>query len=778
MLNTQKEMTKKIFFIVVFAGISLLLSAQTALPKKVSAKLPSIFKRTEVLKLSELRKEFCNGSSWGQKKTSEEFWVVYSDRDDNTTYKDADGREKYNTLGFGERVVVAQIKGDMALVYGDERLEGFPNVPDYAKNKGWVKLENLLLWTNCPGDSRGVLLKALIAINLNKQEQNKSADMYLYTNPEIRNNGQKLNMNMSFYYVMKDSRDGKYALLCKQSSFSGSNLYGWVSTKSYAAWNQRTCLEPNWDPSYVENHRNQKALIYMKPAMTEGDVVTHWQYGIPNGDMDQFSQYRMKPNALRFPILDKPEGNAVYCTSFADKTGNSNEAGVVADNINSVATTQMHAMRQMNIILAIEATTDMASYLPAVKSSLATFKDNAASGLTIKVALVLYRTAELGAQGIEVLPLTNADDPRLLSMLTQQKANGKWTGKERNVALAQAIEAATDASKIGFKENNSNLLLIIGNRGMADGDNSLTEARIQKRLSDSKMQVMSIQVMRNESGSCARYTDQVNEMIINNVSEQYKSIGAVSNFKPTKNLDGYTFSSSRENVLYASIRFGKMGQGLQADAIKKYVSNGVANFANSVKRKEDTAEKALNDINFYPEFIKGTFGAKFYEGWKDLQAISAYSGYAKLKGLDNSEYWHYIIYLSDQELEDLVKKLENTYNAAKNANSNDRTPYVNAMRALIKAQLPDKSEKEVQEMSAEDMQEAIYGLNVPTKSMNMRYSLKDMANSSVVSDEEYLDVMDHFAEKYLELKNLQGTYRYRLEVDNVHYYWIPIEDLP
>ena len=774
-------MKYKIILSLAFSGCSLLAMAQPGLPAKVTAKMPDIL-NNNILKQSDLDAEFQAGGKWGQKKTQERFWIAYSDRDKNTTYMDSGkSSESPKVLGFGEQVIIAKIENNMALVYIDPKMDHFPDIPSYAKSVGWVPMDHLLLWSTCPSDSRGVLKKAIIAINLNKMKQDEVFRGNRYKHPTENSNPERLDMDMNFYYIMKETPDGTRALLCLQSRLTGNNLYGWVNSNSYTPWNQRTCLEPNWDPSYVESHKDQKANIYITEQLTDDVIVTHWQYGRPNAvDNNQGTQYRMEPAQLRFPILSQPQNNSVKCTSFADKTGNINKSANFSGRANEIVNEQERKMRQMNIILAVEATTEMSQYLPAVKAALAKCSSFKNQGLTVQAGLVLYRSASAGASGIDVVPLTNPDDARLHSMLTSEKANGKLTGQERAVALKEAIETASNASKMGFKPENSNMLLIVGNRGTAEGDDLMSS--LLDKLGKNNIQMMSVQVMRNESGSWARYFTEIADLIKSNVDAQYKSINAEARYTPAKNNDGYSFRSTRkeESVLYASMRYPKeMGKGLTAEAVTNYINLGINGFANSITTKRNTYEKALNDLDFYPDFLKKILGEKGYNAWKQVKAISAYDGYAKLTGADGTDYWHYIIYLSAGELEDLITKLKPTSDAAR-MKSQDRTHYLNAIRALVAAQLGDDDEKRINNMTSSELETAIYGLNIPTESTRFtKYSLKDMANPGVVKNPEYFEIIDNFSKKFDELRRLQNSgYKYRVEVNHVFYYWIPIEMLP
>ena len=761
-----------------------------ALPEKVKVGKPELLKLSNgTYKRSDLLSEFKRGSKWGTKKTVKEFWQVWSDRDRNPVYADAtSGRLIPNKmLALGQRVVIAEVKGDRALVYEDSKMEEFPTIPSYAKSIGWVPMENLLLWGNCPTDQRGVTYKALIAINLNKVGGGKDFTGKVYRCPEGRYGEKALAMDMKFYFIMKETPDGERALLSLNPTVTGNNLYGWVDANSFSRWDQRACLEPNWDSQFAETHKGKTVSVYASQSMNSGDEVTKWEYGKPNGvnNKEQWFQYRMVPQQLRFPILETVNevANWVHCTSFADHTGKANMTSEIQR-----ATTQVNDIRkmrqQLNIILVVEATTEMKTILPAIKASLAKCKSFSTQDLQLRTGLVLYRSASQGTDGIEVVPLTSYDDPQITSKLVSDKANGRLSDKERDVALAQAIEMASNSSTMNYKPNNNNLMLIVGNRG-APENNSLNDPKLQKRLVDNNMQIMSIQIMRNQTGSWVNFNDQIIDLIQSNVEKQYADIGDKAQFSyREKDKDGHSFYSEKnkkdkdKSVLFAQIRYPKeLGKALTAAEVTKYIDNGINKYVKSTATWSGHFEEALGNIQFDQQFLVKYLGQSGFEKWKKVKAISAFDGYTRLKDLNGNDYWHYILYLSGGELQKLLADLEDAYNVAK-AQSDERGPYVAAMKELVKTHLGQKDDKGIDNMDEDKLQELIYGLNVHTEMTNRR-RLKDIADPRTVTAVEYRKMLDAFKNNYEKLLELYNSgYTYRVKMENDFYYWVPIEDLP
>ena len=81
------------------------------LPQQVKAKLPEILYAEKMPKMETLLQEFRNGSGWGQdRRAKQALWVVYSDRENNTTYTSPDKSERCDSLKFGEKLLKNQKK--------------------------------------------------------------------------------------------------------------------------------------------------------------------------------------------------------------------------------------------------------------------------------------------------------------------------------------------------------------------------------------------------------------------------------------------------------------------------------------------------------------------------------------------------------------------------------------------------------------------------------------------------------------------------------------------
>ncbi len=795
---------KKVLTVLILCLGCQMIAAQKApkLPSKVKVGKPEILVSSgSTYKYDDLMRVFNEGNKWGIQKTSSKFyWNVFSDRANNPLYSDASKTKILdNVLGFKQKVIIAEVKNNMALVYEDPKMENFPEIPSYAKSLGWIPIENLLLWEKCPTDEHSVQRKALIAINLREAKEIKDF-YYYYDDPVKDDDSTRLNMDMQYYFIMKETPNGSRVLLSTASTLeNGRELLGWVDREVFSRWDQRACLEPNWDTVFVDKHKGKgkQVDIYQNKSMSEGGIVASWEYGRSNDDKERQYRYRMFSEQLRYPILDKvnEENDWIHCTVFSDNTRKANfddDSRSITNYVNRIR--QMR--KQMNIIFAVEASTDMREVLPAIRESIEKCNSFGGQGYVVRVGVVLYRGSSQGIKGIERVELCSFDDPELLSMFDKAKANYKLSGKS-TMALSSAIEQATDAETMGFNKDQNNLLVVIGSHGAPDNDKLLPfsdevliSPDLQKRLNDNNIQVLIIQVEKGSDGSKVNFNNQMVELMHLNVQNQYVDKGDSAIYTLRSQQDGYSFVSWKSlideeyggSVLFSQIRYPQdFDRKLTAQEITKYLDNGINKFAETIENWITHFEESLRNIQFDPDFLKDQLGVEGFERWKKKKAITAYDGFALKNDLEGLDYWHYILYLSKSEFRTLLVNMRDAYDEAKKEEPN-RGEYIDAMRSLIKAQYGQLDDKTIDAKDADELQEMIYGLNVRVENKNIdnkRYSLKEIQDPGQVSNGKFADIMIDFVEKYEELRKIyEGNYNYITKIGNEYYYWIPIEYLP
>lgn len=790
--------------------------AQTAMPPSVQVFQPQILLQKMIFE-SDVN-DLMKSGDWGQSKAPREkkHWVAFSDRAGNTTYTSpSSSSTKFSELGFNDKVIIAKIENGYALVYTDPKYQGWPAYSEKAESKGWVPMNNLLLWQSCPADSKGIYQKALLAANL-ETEANKNLG-FRYSNPETKSDPKGVITDMTFYFVMKTDPVTGLKLLSNQSRLddvhSTKNVfYGWVDKNSFVPWNQRSCLEPNWDNKAVEAFNSpvgKQYPIYPDATMKE-EPATFYQYGVKNpDDTKRSTQYRMNAYQTRFPILDqKPSSanNDIYkCTTFGTAGRSVINPGPIDDG--RVAAEKKIAeltkkIENINIIFVIDGTQSMKPYFSSVKEaihrSLNFFNPKQ---YTPHIGAVIYRDYADGEFVSESVPLSKPNDPRLLSFLDNAGTYGaKSSPNDRTnaEALFKGLEVATDATKMGFKKDESTLIVVVGDCGNDLNDTqSMTSDKIIDRLVKDNIQLISFQVLRRPDLAWNLFNDQMCEIINSSLTRQYKELnkGVRPKFKsiPT----GYDFSSGTDLDFYiGSIRFAENeGEPLAPARLTKLIEDNVDIFAQSIQKQIDALINAINNpgaiaaesgfvggdqtsLGVQEGFLIKRLGKDLYNQLKKSGASVTFTGYAPKHDAQGRDYWKPVAFMSAEELEVLLNRLSKVND---NANTNgDRKPYIDAVKALIRVMVPDISEQEMNEMGIDEVMRLASGLNESSDAVKGR-SLTDIQDARIVKADEYNALVNDFADKYKVLLGIKKNpnYKYAYTTANgLKYYWIPVEDLP
>lgn len=792
---------KKIYILITFAFLLLTATAQK-LPEQVSVFMPQILQK-QTITISETE-ELLSDQYLGQKKSvkNRRYWTVYSDRSENPTYASPQSNAAIVTkLNFNQEVRIAQIQNGYALIYEDN-LNEYPNISKFAKSLGWVPIDKLLLWNTCPTNDLDIYYKALIAANISDKTRNKTNSYYgLYKNPE-KKSSERIAPSMDFYFIMKRLSNNMVLLSreCRMDGATSQVLVGWVEESTYVPWNQRSCIEPNWSPSDVQQFVASKSTvdIFYEPEM-KTDVLTYDFGKKNNSGTSEFDKYRMSQHVLRYPILDykSADDNVYKCNAFGTIDGAMNEAILLKDQMEKAKSKAVGMVRNMNLIICIDGTKSMEPYFPAVKNAISEAIKYIPVDQTLKVGLVIYRDYTDGAGLVEYLPMVSPNDPRIIKFLDNGGTYGiKSSSSDRThvEALYKGIETAIDPQKMGFKKEHSNFLLVVGDCGNDENDKKcLQMTELLNKMINNNVQLMSFQVFRKNEYAWRLFNDQMSSLIQQNVESRYKKLDTGVKVAYDELTNGYDLNSKNSEQMYlGSIRYGRLNEPMPADGLKDLIVESVNKFVkyidgvtilvnniDGINKEEINTTVSEENVTARTNNarLKEILGEEDYERFKKINALYSYIGYTPKTNVQNREYWKPVIFISSEEFNNLVEKLQ-PVNLAAQKSSNDRMPYVEAMKALVRSMLPDISESEMNAKGTQEIMNLITGLNVSTNSTSGP-TLMQIQDPKSVPHQQYLSIINEFARKYRALQRIKSRgYNFVFLSNNIKYYWIPVEDLP
>ena len=790
------------FILTLLFAFSLGISAQTKLPAQCEAFLPKILAKNLIFE-SELGKVNASNKYGQTGNPTHRYWIAYSDRDNNITYTSPNGGTAFSKLSFNEEVRIAKIQGNYALVYSERKNGAWPEISEMAQSKGWIPMDNLLLWQSCPVDDKGIYYKALIVANLDKQSNNDLGR--IYTSPVDRTQSKQLKSTIEFFFVMKKDPKTGLVLLAKQYTLGGTNsqiLKGWVNVNSFVAWNQRSCLEPNWNPDDVSYFKanHDTAKVYANVDLRARSA--YFDFGKPNGhDNNHMTKFRMHHESLRYPILDNDtKDNSIYkCTCFGTARGSLTTAMLTESKKEEIKKKYLDMLAHVNLTIVIDGTSSMEKYFPTMKEAIKQAFDYLNKDYKVRVGVVIYRDYADGKYCYEYMPLQDKRDMARVNGFLDRGGDGKYGIKSspkdhtHEEALYKGLEIALDHQKMGFSAQHSNLMLVIGDCGNDENDTKcLPQEELVNKLVKNNVQLMVFQVRRNNSKPWLLFTDQMNALLMGNMAAQYKTLGKKVRFKEIS--DGFDLeTNSSKEIFVGTNRYADLGTDMSQDKLRQLIIKSISDFNKAILKQIEiidnpkgfdpdkgfvvSSKTRENDASLDSAYTVGRVGMEYYKMIKQTHALAAFKGYTKKIDASGRAYWKPVVFISGDELDQLIKRLTPVYEVSRNG-GNDRVPYVNAMKALIRSMLPDISDAEMDRKGTGEVMNLISGLNESTAALKGP-SLVEIQDVNAVSHQQFQSICADFAKKFRNLQRIkQQHYEYVVVTNNKKHYWIPIEDMP
>lgn len=795
----MKDMKKAILIIFfgIFACMYTMAAPQLPSNHNVEVSKPADLRR-DIIKMSVLN-QFVRTGKWGQNNTVQDYWNVWSDRSKNITFNGpSESSGQYKELTFNQSLRIAKIDKGFALVY-EEPMKGmkYPVISEQAVCMGWVKMDNLLLWENCPTNDLGIYHKALIVANVEgwSKAGNTNYDKS-YKNFVNKDGEEKVKTDMTFYFVMKEV--GDYVLLAKSSKMSkGANdqhLYAWVSKNTYVPWDQRTCLEGNWDPAVADNLKGEKVGVYK-----DGKKGTEITLGRENGAThNPATKYRFPKKRLRFPLLNISD-TKYELTAFATPDGKASEFAEdeaevdAASKAEEVKENMLEETNKINLIVVIDGTSSMENYYKpmqdAIQKAYETFGSQ--NGVKVKAGVVIYRDYADGEYMLEKLPMTDPNSEKLKEFLSKGGIYGiKSSPKDRTSAeaLYQGLNAALDAKQMGYSKYNSNIMFVVGDCGNAANDDKINQQDIIDKCAEYRINMIAFQVRNKDDASFNDFRRQMGAILRGNLKKQYKD--------PIKwNIlsDGIVLGSI-ENVktpVMAALRNADKGEEMSPQKLNGIIKENYIKFEEVIKAKQymidhvedylvkdfqqdgDASEMAENSMA--RDFLESSFTPEQLKIILKRGLITAFNGNTAQKAVNGQDYWKPVLFITGDEFASLLETFKTVYNGATSGN---RKTYVNSLKKMIQTILPDITDEEMNNKDIKEVMDLVTGLIVKTKSLSS-HTILEIQDEKLVPQSDFDRIISDFKEKYEHLDNIHSSnYEFSVTVKGVRWYWLPVEAMP
>lgn len=750
--------------------------------------------------------------------STKNIWYANSDRDDNYTYKTPAYNERTNIkLSFGERVIIAKIQDGFALVFKDATANNFnKSINKSARFLGWVPIENLLLWQQCPKSRSQIYNKALVVWDAASSDAGFKAQ----TNPPYifnPSNPQKVSgreaKDLDILYIMKKvvvDQHTYYLLsndpICRDVS---TMLYGWLPQEYITEWDQRLTLEPSHSTGTVMYYKDKG----LKPVSFSdlSDAEYYYNNGLndPARAMGKavyqhsdFTATPLAPEIMRLPIVDKTNNDHIFKVATMTSLSGDKGDGFIKKKAELQREIEELTTRQnnINVIFVIDATSSMRNYYQSVANALKRvmtneFFVNPEMGSKIRFGVVLYRDyldhKKLG--GVETKKLTND-----LNDIANYLINVKVGSEDRDdwEAMFEGLKTSLDCNKMGYRPDQSNFIILIGDAGnhpiLNGKDMKPEEKEIANLMFKNKINFMAYQVNNKGREEYDEFQYQIGS-IQSHLTKQYEELSQTHMKKVhlTNNFYKFVREDNRDDLpIHILCKFVNQHESESAQELTERTVSLVRDFYN----------RTTSRISFLRNSIEGGYkitnpadeaklreALRYAEGFDENKINSTIrflkdGGVAKLityapEKFRNADFnvYEYVLFFSQNEIDEIIRRL-----AKVDANrQNGAKAYQEAIVDLGKAMLGEFSETEIRSMDLNEMMSLIYGLPIKVKTTG------GAIDKIIYLDEDRInDIIREFNRKYQELRYIvdngkddKGAVR-KFTKNGNNFYWIPYLNLP
>lgn len=753
---------KKIFlYFVLLAGV--LLSAQSLsaqklknIPKRNDAYRPEMVTQQSIsLAMAQAfpTKKYGQGQESGRGFTKD-YWDVYSDRDNNQTYAAPRAKDPYGTLNFREKVRIAAIRSNFALVYAiPDTPTRFPMLPPNVQWKGWVPLENLVLWDHALCQDNGHPMKYLISSNSQKSNASDNVGK-LFTHPtEPRSFVRLPSSPKSIFYLLK--QEGKMALLAQELTINDNPevIYGWVDVNSVYYWPSRVSLEPTWEVQDVEAFAESGVSSEIFHNLTLSEESREGTIPFQRFEMPSYRTefYRNMGSQWRYPLLDANYDGVSICAMPVNSPYLDENQNKVADEDELGAD-----LSKVNIVFVLDGSRAYEQYYPLITDNLKQLR-TALSDYTVKVGVQFYRDIRNEDFAIEFMAPVDTRNRDLEAFLSTGGSYG-YRENSSDPALLKGIADALDQAS--FQPYETNVLIVIGGKGDASDSGAPLPKSLADRLDATNVSLYSIQLQNNSSSSQYElFNYQMEDLLYSKLSDRVRKTGSdldavIQTDRQTDSRYGVvTFALNDATVTYPENHLHPTEGLLDEDVFVEHLNKVYTDIGQDIKRKKmelSSGESGLSQM--FTRVVVTNIDRANRHFFKEVAAFDV------------------------DELNDLMKAFAPFYEMAQTSTLSPTALHAELLKLLER--IPEDVEIKPDDRGCYEVLRLYEGLNMPMVFFK-GWKLKEIRDGKVFTMENSRMFLDQFALKYRKLLEIvRNPYPNTTRINGKLYYWIPIDYLP
>ena len=729
---------------------------------------------------------------------TQEFWIVYSDRENNRLKNKANGSNNGEKLKYMEPLYVKNVKDNWLHVYGFQDEE----------EKGWIEARFLVLsnWSLRTEGIVSIPRKAIILTSLDEMAGgNVKVDDVLtqkhYYNQPVVSESAKIGTPSSFkiLFVLKE-QDGSVLLSTNDVLRLGplqniGVVLGWVPKANVTKWNTRVALEPARSNDEVAHYRGRKLPGYRDLQKLKTCVEDNFCDDKPEVE---FKAQAIRANRMRKPILASLDENIKEVVSIAK---NSSELGEnQKDSLNALVEVLQRKSNVTNIVFAVDATSSMGIYFPSVARSVSNIiknNDKLNQNNKLKFGLIVYRDYADGKDAYRVDALTtNYEKIQNKIRNTVCKSSPRDKDKEE----AQYNGLIKGINQINFNRNESNVVILIGDCGNHKPDKEHDINDVIDVLYKNNVSLITYQVSNEKGESYFTFNDDAQKYIkktAKNILEG-KNSSLTTQFKMIGNKTYKLFwlddgeEQSFENM-FGRFIYATRNNPMSPKYLEESVAKTLTEYTYSINKKMTDLRKALTmntndvDVDTPPRglivYIQESLGLTEDEAIDFLNQTEVTTKAYVAIDYNGSGYKSQVpvVFLTDEERNQLKNSLEKLIADKDCITASDRKRCLqeNLIEVCKSILGPKTSTASIENLTMNEVWNLILGIDFGNKKIKKK-KLKDIISIDKRTFNEFYNSFTITAKDFIDnsYSNSDSYKSRRFSLSNSYYYWIPLEDMP
>ena len=497
-------------------------------------------------------------------------WIVFSDREENTTHIQPSKNSKVKTkLDYKQYYYVIDKKDHWVrlasgITQNNRKLAGF-------KDYGWISCEHLLLWnTALQNENNGIHVKGLTLNKLKNYEKVKNSKTRqiakIYDHPDSDFAIDNINL-YNYFFILKASKD-RYLIskeLVINRTLSQEDIIGWVDKDKIHLWKTRLALEPNFDELAYEERKASPAsqikayrsledaqMAYQggnPPTIMENDPVN-----IPGYKMSNSNPRRHKGMVLRYPVIEKDD-NVFHSAAVGEVQTEVIDAGLnsilkedqdfigpissefVYASLHSITNRTRQKRDNINIFFLLENSKLIGEYKESIKQFIKDI-DYELTDANIKIGIGIYDDFNIKKDKSFQFKELSGDKRSTINYLDNWDIEEHLSNEDSWTNLYYALDKSCQMA--GFGENSSNILLVMAeNRDFShdkprllqidDETNefSVSEASLSSKMSAFELNTFLIQPSISLNQSVKKLTADMRSIMLNSANDSFKDYSKI-----------------------------------------------------------------------------------------------------------------------------------------------------------------------------------------------------------------------------------------------------------